>query len=113
MRDHGNEIAEDDLPQIFDRFWRKDRWTSDGAGLGLGIVQRLADAHGGTVSVENAVDGGAVRVIFAPPCGKPVWYLRSPDPNRFVRRLSGPSRSAVSWKEADHESSYRRSNTEP
>ncbi len=67
VRDHGNGIAEDDLPHIFDRFWRKDRRTSDGAGLGLGIVKRLADAHDGTVSVENAVDGGAVfRVTFAP-----------------------------------------------
>lgn len=67
VRDYGNGIAEDDLPHIFDRFWRKDRRTSDGAGLGLGIVQRLADAHGGTVNVENAVDGGAVfRVTFAP-----------------------------------------------
>lgn len=65
VRDHGVGIADEDLPHIFDRFWRKDRRKTDGAGLGLGIVQRLAQVHGGTVMVENAPDGGAVfRVTF-------------------------------------------------
>ena len=59
VRDYGPGIAEVDLPHVFDRFWRKDRRSSTGAGLGLGIVQRLTEAHGGTVSVENATGGGA------------------------------------------------------
>lgn len=66
VRDHGPGISDEDLPHIFERFWRKDRRTTDGAGLGLGIVQRLAQAHGGTIMVEKASGGGALfRVTFA------------------------------------------------
>jgi len=68
VRDHGPGISDEDRPHIFERFWRKDRRRTDGAGLGLGIVQRLAQAHGGAITVENAPDGGALfRVTFAPP----------------------------------------------
>ncbi|MCP4026003.1 MAG: HAMP domain-containing histidine kinase, partial [Sphingomonas sp.] len=68
VRDYGHGIADEDLPHIFERFWRKDRRKSDGAGLGLGIVQRLAQAHGGTITVENPTGGGALfRVSFAAP----------------------------------------------
>lgn len=68
VRDHGPGIADEDLPHIFERFWRKDRRKTDGAGLGLGIVQRLAQAHGGAITVENAPGGGALfRVTFARP----------------------------------------------
>lgn len=68
VRDHGPGIADEDLPHIFERFWRKDRRTTDGAGLGLGIVQRLAQAHGGTITVENVSGGGALFcVTFASP----------------------------------------------
>jgi len=68
VRDHGPGIADEDLPHIFERFWRKDRRKTDGAGLGLGIVQRLAQAHGGNITVENAIGGGALfRVTFAAP----------------------------------------------
>lgn len=67
VRDHGPGIADADLPHIFERFWRKDRRKTDGAGLGLGIVQRLAQAHGGAITVENATGGGALfRVSFTP-----------------------------------------------
>jgi len=68
VRDHGPGISHEDVPHIFERFWRKDRRKTDGAGLGLGIVQRLAQAHGGAITVENAQDGGALfRVTFAAP----------------------------------------------
>ena len=68
VRDHGPGIAEVDMDHIFERFWRKDRRATDGAGLGLGIVQRLAQAHGGTITVENVPTGGALfRVSFPNP----------------------------------------------
>ena len=70
VRDYGPGISEADLPHLFDRFWRGDRRTSAGAGLGLGIVQRLAEAHGGHVAVENPPGGGALfRVTFPPSRG--------------------------------------------
>jgi signal transduction histidine kinase len=68
VRDHGPGIADEDLPHIFERFWRKDRRKSDGAGLGLGIVQRLAEAHGGAITASNSPgDGALFQVTFAPP----------------------------------------------
>jgi two-component system, OmpR family, sensor histidine kinase MprB len=60
VRDHGPGIADDDLPRIFDRFYRAPAARSKpGSGLGLAIVKRVADEHGAAVTAENAVDGGA------------------------------------------------------
>ena len=67
VRDHGDGIAEADRAVMFERFWRKDRSTTTGAGLGLGIVKRLVEAHGGTITVDNADGGGALfRVCLQP-----------------------------------------------
>lgn len=63
VRDYGRGITEEDLPHIFERFWRKDRRASDGAGLGLGVAQRLVEAHNGTMIVENAPGGGALFTV--------------------------------------------------
>ena len=61
VRDHGPGIAESDLPLVFNRFYRASTARDmPGAGLGLAIVKQIAEAHGGTVSAENATDGGAV-----------------------------------------------------
>lgn len=67
VRDHGPGIADADMPHIFERFWRADRRRSDGAGLGLGIVQRLAEAHGGAITACNAPGGGALFLVTFPP----------------------------------------------
>lgn len=65
VRDHGPGIAAADQSRLFERFWRKDRSSGDGAGLGLGIVKRLVDAHGGSIAVEPADGGGTLfRVRF-------------------------------------------------
>ncbi|KJC55849.1 histidine kinase [Bradyrhizobium sp. LTSPM299] len=53
----GIPLAEQDL--IFRRFWRGDRRRTDGAGLGLSIVQGVVDDHAATVAVENLPTGGA------------------------------------------------------
>ncbi len=68
VRDHGPGIAEDDLPHVFDRFYRAASARNlPGSGLGLAIVRQVAQAHGGEVTVENAADGGAVfRLKLAP-----------------------------------------------
>ncbi len=58
--DEGPGVREEDRELIFHRFWRRDRTHADGAGLGLAIVARVAEAHGGSINVEQRAGGGAV-----------------------------------------------------
>ncbi len=61
VRDHGPGIASEDLPYVFDRFYRSAAARGlPGSGLGLAIVRQVAESHGGTVTAWNAPDGGAV-----------------------------------------------------
>lgn len=62
VRDSGAGVAAEDLPHLFERFYQADpsRDRARGSsGLGLAIVKALAEAHGGSVGVENAPQGGA------------------------------------------------------
>jgi two-component system sensor histidine kinase MprB len=59
VRDHGPGIAEEDLPYVFDRFYRASSARGlPGSGLGLAIVKQVAEAHGGTVVAERPEGGG-------------------------------------------------------
>jgi two-component system sensor histidine kinase MprB len=61
VRDHGPGISEEDLPHVFDRFYRAAGARNlPGSGLGLAIVRHVAQTHGGEATAENAPDGGAV-----------------------------------------------------
>jgi two-component system sensor histidine kinase MprB len=68
VRDHGRGFAPDDIPHVFDRFYRaSDARSTAGSGLGLAIVRQAAESHGGTVEALNAPDGGGVvRIRFEP-----------------------------------------------
>jgi two-component system, OmpR family, sensor histidine kinase MprB len=67
VRDHGPGIDADDLPHVFDRFYRSPAARgTPGTGLGLAIVRQVAEAHGGSVTAENADDGGAVFHLRIP-----------------------------------------------
>jgi signal transduction histidine kinase len=57
--DHGPGIAEEERALIFQRFWRRDRNKPGSTGLGLSIVQRIAELHAATVTVENRKPSGA------------------------------------------------------
>jgi signal transduction histidine kinase len=74
VRDTGAGVPVEDRERIFERFGRGDvRSGDEGFGLGLSIVAAIADAHGGTVAVEDAEPTGARFVITLPP------VLRLPD----------------------------------
>jgi two-component system, OmpR family, sensor histidine kinase MprB len=61
VRDRGPGIADADLPHVFERFYRATSARAmPGSGLGLSIVQQVAEAHGGTVTAERAPDGGTL-----------------------------------------------------
>jgi two-component system sensor histidine kinase MprB len=67
VRDHGEGVDEGDLPHLFDRFYRGAAARGlPGTGLGLAIVRQVATQHGGSVSVDNAPDGGAVFTVRLP-----------------------------------------------
>src|SRR5205085_929820 len=61
VRDHGSGIDEEDLPHVFDRFYRGANVRGQqGSGLGLSIVRQVTEQHGASVSAANATDVGAV-----------------------------------------------------
>lgn len=71
VRDTGIGIAAADLPYIFERFWRADRARSrlserGGFGLGLAISQWIAQAHGGTLSVQSRLHRGSTFTVSLP-----------------------------------------------
>jgi len=68
VRDHGPGAPEEELGQLFERFFRGAQGRAQqGSGLGLAIVRQVADAHGATVGAANAPGGGlVVRLAFAP-----------------------------------------------
>jgi two-component system sensor histidine kinase MprB len=64
VRDHGPGIDEEDLPYVFDRFYRaRSARGMPGSGLGLAIVRQVAEAHGGEVSAAPA-EGGGTRLTL-------------------------------------------------
>ena len=69
IRDTGIGIAENDLPRIFDRFWRADKVRSreaGGAGLGLSIAQWIVQRYGGTIRGESTLNEGSVFTVTLP-----------------------------------------------
>ncbi len=67
VRDHGPGIEPEDLPHVFDRFYRATAArTLPGSGLGLAIVKQVAEAHGGTITARAAHDGGASFTLQLP-----------------------------------------------
>ncbi|GAB3483888.1 sensor histidine kinase [Amycolatopsis cihanbeyliensis] len=67
IADAGPGIAEDDLPKVFERFYRSsEARTLPGSGLGLAIVKQTAERHGGSVYAGRAPEGGALMTIRLP-----------------------------------------------
>lgn len=74
VQDSGRGIAPEDLPHVFDRFWRGDRarsrQTSGGAGLGLAIARQLVEAQGGQISATSIPGQGTTMLIELPVARK-------------------------------------------
>ena len=59
VEDEGHGIKPEDLPRLFERFWRADNAPVGGTGLGLSIARWIVQQHGGTIGAENRPEGGA------------------------------------------------------
>jgi signal transduction histidine kinase len=70
IADNGQGIAVEDLPFIFERFYRTDRARTKndarGYGLGLAIAKKIADMHGGYIEVKSAPAKGSTFTIYLP-----------------------------------------------
>jgi signal transduction histidine kinase len=64
--DHGPGVPKAERAIVFRRFWRRDRRRSGSSGLGLSIVSRIVEAHGGSVAVDDNRGGGAIFSIRFP-----------------------------------------------
>lgn len=72
VRDHGPGIPADELPHVFDRFWRSPSARSlPGSGLGLSIVVRTVEQAGGEVSLSRAEGGGTLATVRLPGATTP------------------------------------------
>ncbi len=99
VTDHGTGIPPEDLPRVFDRFFRGDRArAAGGSGLGMAIAREVVAGHGGTVAIDSAPGQGTRVTIHLPaPSGLSAGLARhdgddapAPDPvERPEHRLEG------------------------
>ncbi len=89
VADEGPGVPEDDLPHLFEPFWKGE--PSDGSGLGLAIVKGIAEAHGGSVHVETRPGRGARFQMRLPLESRPIGVGRRDAPSDGPRR---PERTA-------------------
>jgi two-component system, OmpR family, sensor histidine kinase MprB len=81
VRDHGPGIAAEDLPRVFDRFYRSSAARGlPGSGLGLAIVRQVAETHGGAVHAANDPGGGARLTLELPLLAMTAAELAASEP---------------------------------
>lgn len=71
VKDNGAGISKEELPFVFERFYRADKSrnrSTGGSGIGLTIVKSIVDAHGGRVLAESELNRGSKFSVFFPKC---------------------------------------------
>lgn len=102
VRDHGAGIDPQDLPHVFDRFYRgANSRASQGSGLGLAIVRQVAEQHRGSVKAANMPDGGALFMLRLPTVG--VEHVEGAEPPLFAREASALTDDARAVEAAPQE----------
>lgn len=73
VTDNGSGIPEEDLPHIFERFYRVEKARNSdkgGTGLGLAIAKEIAESHGGTIAIKSKLHIGTTVTVYLPPKAK-------------------------------------------
>ena len=78
VSDQGAGVRDEDMPHVFDRFWRASGAPSGGTGLGLAIAKWIVDRHRGRIGVANRPGGGASFRVELPARGQPAIALPPP-----------------------------------
>lgn len=93
VRDDGRGMSPQELARATERFWRADTGRGSGHGIGLALVQQIAEVHNGTLGLGSAVDEGTVATLSIPVDGarhrlvtQPFLAWRQPRPGRRRRR---------------------------
>ena len=73
VSDSGTGISAEDVPRLFDRFWKATKASRGGAGLGLFIVKGIVESHGGAVSVESVAGAGTTFRFTLPGASDAPW----------------------------------------
>ena len=68
VRDHGPGIPPDELPRVKEKFY-KGSGKARGSGIGLAVCEEIVTRHGGTLTIENAPDGGVLATVLLPVNG--------------------------------------------
>ena len=71
VEDEGPGIRPEDMPRVFERFWRAPGAAAGGTGLGLAIAKSIVDLHDGRIVVSNRPEGGARFTLRLPVAGSP------------------------------------------
>ena len=74
VEDQGPGVRPEDLPRVFDRFWRAPGAPAGGTGLGLAIAQWIVERHGGRIDVANRPEGGARFDVQLPSAANPTAH---------------------------------------
>lgn len=96
VKDTGEGIAADDLPHIWERFYRSDRarmQSATGSGLGLALVKELTEAMGGSVWVESTPGQGSCFTVSVPRATGEVSAKATPRPSPV--RKEAPARASM------------------
>jgi two-component system sensor histidine kinase MprB len=97
VRDHGSGVDPEDLPYVFDRFYRgANSRGRQGSGLGLAIVRQVALQHGGSVGVANAPNGGAIFTMRLPVQRAPIEHEHEQEAGSAEPEL--PTHDAPLWR---------------
>lgn len=98
VRDTGSGITPEDLPHIFERFYRTESVTGrsvEGTGIGLSLVQQLVRLHGGTITVQSAPGAGSAFTVQIPLCLTAAGAV-SDNAEKGMSRISGAMHQAFS-----------------